>query len=198
MRKRRVSTDSHDSVSSHVSGHMSHAEIGFKKTVSKLTESSFNSEKKKSKSSSGEKIKKKHKKSHKHHDRHHSHKSHKHKRHKSGDGSSSKKHEQKFAVRSRSPLFLKTDPEDNDHESSEASQEESEQQNTSDDEVTINVLIASKYVSSLGFKPPPTSNRVKATSYVILSQETGYSGKEIMISFNPNSGALWMKLDWRE
>ena len=157
MRKRRVSTDSHDSVSSHVSGHMSHAEIGFKKTVSKLTESSFNSEKKKSKSSSGEKIKKKHKKSHKHHDRHHSHKSHKHKRHKSGDGSSSKKHEQKFAVRSRSPLFLKTDPEDNDHESSEASQEESEQQNTSDDEVTINIFIASKYVSFLGFK---------ATTYV--------------------------------
>ena len=127
LRKRRVSTDSHDSGGSH--GELRTHEI-IKKS-SKLVDNSFPSEKKKSKSSEG-KIKKKHKKCHKH-GHHHCHK-HKHKRHKSGESSSKKSFEQKFAIRSppHGSHYVKSD---HDNESSEASQEESDQQNSSDEEV---------------------------------------------------------------
>ena len=129
LRKRRVSTDSHDSGGSH--GELRPHEI-IKKS-SKLVDNSFPSEKKKSKSSEG-KIKKKHKKCHKH-GHHHCHK-HKHKRHKSGESSSKKSFEQKFAIRSppHGSHYVKSDH-DHDNESSEASQEESDQQNSSDEEV---------------------------------------------------------------
>jgi len=126
LRKRRVSTDSHDSGASH-GEHRTHEIV---KKSSKLVDNSFPSEKKKSKSSEG-KIKKKHKKCHKH-GHHHCHK-HKHKRHKSGESGSKKTFEQKFAIRSppHGSHFVKSD---HDNESSEASQEESDQQNSSDEE----------------------------------------------------------------
>lgn len=128
LRKRRVSTDSHDSGASH-GEHRTHEIV---KKSSKLVDNSFPSEKKKSKSGDG-KIKKKHKKCHKH-GHHHCHK-HKHKRHKSGESSSKKSFEQKFAIRSppHGSHYVKSD---HDNESSEASQEESDQQNSSDEEST--------------------------------------------------------------
>ena len=138
LRKRRVSTDSHDSGASH-GEHRTHEIV---KKSSKLVDNSFPSEKKKSKSSEG-KIKKKHKKCHKH-GHHHCHK-HKHKRHKSGESGSKKTFEQKFAIRSppHGSHFVKSD---HDNESSEASQEESDQQNSSDEEVGFSRLSESKKV----------------------------------------------------
>ena len=124
-----MSTDSHDSGASH-GEHRAHEIV---KKSSKLVDNSFPSEKKKSKTSEG-KVKKKHKKCHKH-GHHHCHK-HKHKRHKSGESSSkSKSFEQKFAIRSppHGSNFMKSDQ---DNESSEGSQEESDIQNTSDEEVS--------------------------------------------------------------
>ena len=90
-------------------------------------------EKKKSKSGEGKREKKKHKKCHKH-GHHHCHK-HKHKRHKSAEAGTAvtpkKSAEQKFAV--RSPPYVKSDQE---AESSGGSQEESEQHNSTDEEVS--------------------------------------------------------------
>ena len=138
LRKRRVSTDSHDSGASH-GEHRTHEIV---KKSSKLVDNSFPSEKKKSKSGDV-KIKKKHKKCHKH-GHHHCHK-HKHKRHKSGESSSKKSFEQKFAIRSppHGSHYVKSD---HDNESSEASQEESDQQNSSDEEVGFSRLCESKKV----------------------------------------------------
>ena len=137
LRKRRVSTDSHDSTASHGDHRASHEQLMAARKSSKLADSSLPVEpKKKSKSGDTGKLKKKHKKCSKH--GHHCHK-HKHKRHKSGGetGSSTSKkvHDQKFAVRSPphgGDRFVKSEPE---NESSEASQEESDQQNSSDEEV---------------------------------------------------------------
>ena len=133
-----MSTDSHDSVASHGDLRAGYESIK-KPSSSKLADTSYPSgEKKKSSSGDGVKMKKKHKKHHKHRDGHHSHhchKSHKHKRHKSGESSgSSKKQEQtKFVV--RSPLYLKSDQEDHETSEAEASQEESDHHNSSDEEV---------------------------------------------------------------
>ena len=134
LRKRRISTDSHDSVASH-----GDLRAGYEsaKKCSKLAETSQPVEKKSRKVSGGEKVKKKHKKSHKHHghhshhhsEHHHCHK-HKHKRHKSGDN------KRQLAV--RSPHYVKSEQDSSDHseniENNEQSLEESEQQNSSEDE----------------------------------------------------------------
>merc|ERR550539_1869255 len=132
LRKRRISTDSHDSVASH-----GDLRAGYEsaKKCSKLAETSQPVEKKSRKVSGGEKVKKKHKKSHKHHghhshsEHHHCHK-HKHKRHKSGDN------KRQLAV--RSPHYVKSERDSSDHseniENNEQSLEESEQQNSSEDE----------------------------------------------------------------
>ena len=133
-----MSTDSHDSVASHGDLRAGYESIK-KPSSSKLAETSSHPAGEKKKSS--DKMKKKHKKHHKHRDGHHSHhchKSHKHKRHKSGESSSARKQEQtKFVV--RSPLYVKSDPED--HETSEAeaeiSHDESEHHNSSDEEVGV-------------------------------------------------------------
>ena len=138
LRKRRISTDSHDSVASH--GDLRAGYESAKKS-SKLAEISQPVEKKSRKASGGEKVKKKHKKSHKHHGHHHSehhrehhsehhcHK-HKHKRHKSGEN------KRQLAV--RSPHYVKSEQDSSDHseniENNEQSLEESEQQNSSEDE----------------------------------------------------------------
>lgn len=141
LRKRRVSTDSHDSATSHVSElRVNHEQGGAPRKSSKLADNSFPIEaKKKSKSGDSGKLKKKHKKCRKQ-GHHHCHK-HKHKRHKSGgeastSSSSKKTHDQKFAVRSppHEGRFSKSDPE---NESSEAEEEESDQQNSSDEEVSF-------------------------------------------------------------
>ena len=134
LRKRRGSTDSHDSTASH--GELRPKEEHTVRKSSKLADNSFPSEPKK-KSKNSEKMKKKHKKCSKH-GHHHCHK-HKHKRHKSGgEASGSKKsHDQKFAIRSPphpGSRFVKSDQENNDS-SEEVSQEESDQQNSSDEEV---------------------------------------------------------------
>ena len=141
LRKRRVSTDSHDSTASH--GDLRSKEdqiVAAARKSSKLADNSFPMETKK-KNKSGEKMKKKHKKCSKH-GHHHCHK-HKHKRHKSGGevvaSSSKKTHDQKFAIRSPphpGSRFVKSDQENNES-SEEASQEESDQQNSSDDEVSF-------------------------------------------------------------
>ena len=141
LRKRRVSTDSHDSTASH--GDLRSKEdqiVAAARKSSKLADNSFPMEAKK-KNKSGEKMKKKHKKCSKH-GHHHCHK-HKHKRHKSGGevvaSSSKKTHDQKFAIRSPphpGSRFVKSDQENNES-SEEASQEESDQQNSSDDEVSF-------------------------------------------------------------
>ena len=142
LRKRRVSTDSHDSTASH--GDLRSKEdqvVAAARKSSKLADNSFPMETKK-KNKSGEKVKKKHKKCSKH-GHHHCHK-HKHKRHKSGgevvaSSSSKKTHDQKFAIRSPphpGSRFVKSDQENNES-SEEASQEESDQQNSSDDEVSF-------------------------------------------------------------
>ena len=132
-----MSTESHDSVASHGDFRASHDQpAGTPRKSSKLADNSFPSEaRKKSKSSEGGKTKKKHKKCSKHH---HCHK-HKHKRHKSGGeappSGSKKAPDQKFAIRSPphgGGRFVKSDQ---DNASSEASQEESDQQNSSDEEV---------------------------------------------------------------
>jgi len=138
LRKRRISTDSHDSTASHSESRACQEQSVMRKS-SKLADNSIPNEvKKKIKSVDGGKIKKKHKKCSKH-GHHHCHK-HKHKRHKSGGevGSSSgikKIHEQKFAIRSPphrgGNRYVKSDP---GNETSEASQEESDQQNSSDEE----------------------------------------------------------------
>ena len=142
LRKRRVSTDSHDSTASH--GDLRSKEdqiVAAARKSSKLADNSFPMEAKK-KNKSGEKMKKKHKKCSKH-GHHHCHK-HKHKRHKSGGevvaSSSKKTHDQKFAIRSPphpGSRFVKSDQEENNESSEEASQEESDQQNSSDDEVSF-------------------------------------------------------------
>ena len=121
LRKRRISTDSHDSVASH--GDLRAGYESLKKS-SKLAEVSQPVEKKKSKVSSGEKSKKKHKKCHKHHGHHHCHK-HKHKRHKSGEN------KRQFAV--RSPHYAKSEHDSSD-DNNEQSVEESEHHNSSEDE----------------------------------------------------------------
>merc|ERR1719225_176647 len=142
LRKRRVSTDSHDSTASH--GDLRSKEdqiVAAARKSSKLADNSFPMETKK-KNKSGEKMKKKHRKCSKH-GHHHCHK-HKHKRHKSGgevgaSSSSKKTHDQKFAIRSPphpGSRFVKSDQEENNESSEEASQEESDQQNSSDDEGT--------------------------------------------------------------
>merc|ERR1719336_21630 len=124
LRKRRISTDSHDSVASHGDLRAGYESI---KKSSKLAEASQPVEKKKSKvSSGGEKMKKKHKKCHKHHGhhQHHCHK-HKHKRHKSGEN------KRQFAV--RSPHYVKSEHDSSD-DNNEQSLEESEPQNSSEEE----------------------------------------------------------------
>ena len=149
-----MSTDSHDSVASHGDLRAGYESIK-KPSSSKLVDTYYPSGEKKKTSSGdgGVKMKKKHKKHHKHregHHSHHCHKSHKHKRHKSGESSgSSKKQEQtKFVV--RSPLYLKSDQED--HETSEAeaeaSQDESEHHNSSDEEVGGIVLNRVRFVDT--------------------------------------------------
>ena len=141
LRKRRISTDSHDSAASHADQRINPEQ----RSSSKLANNSFPTEAKAKKNKTGDsgKNKKKHKKCSKH-GHHHCHKSHKHKRHKSGGDpttSGTKKiHDQKFAVRSpphAGGRFVKSDQE---NESSEASQEESEHQNSSDEEVSFCVL----------------------------------------------------------
>ena len=149
LRKRRVSTDSHDSTASH--GDLRSKEdqiVAAARKSSKLADNSFPMETKK-KNKSGEKVKKKHKKCSKH-GHHHCHK-HKHKRHKSGgevvaSSSSKKTHDQKFAIRSPphpGSRFVKSDQEENNESSEEASQEESDQQNSSDDEVSFSCAVES-------------------------------------------------------
>lgn len=155
LRKRRVSTDSHDSGASHgeLHHHRSHdlpsnqaKRSSLAPSSSKLVDTSFPQETKKKSKGGGEgKLKKKHKKCHKH-GHHHCHKhSHKHKRHKSGGEAgaprkalslhSSYPDQQKFAI--RSPPHASHIPprtEEQEADSSEASQEESDQQNSSDEE----------------------------------------------------------------
>ena len=107
LRKRRVSTDSHDSGASHP-GDLRAVMESVRKPIassssvplppaSKLTESSFPTEKKRSKSGAssggGEKVKTKKHKKHKH-----SHKHKSHKRHKSGESKEARS--AKYAVRS--------------------------------------------------------------------------------------------------
>ena len=154
LRKRRVSTDSHDSGASHgeiLSNRTNDQSKSQTKkscivaTSSKLVDISYPSEsKKKSKANFPEgKLKKKHKKCHKH-GHHHCHK-HKHKRHRSGgEGSSHRKvvdhssyHETpKFAIRSPPHTgHFQQKPDNHNEDSSEASKEGSDQQNSSEDEV---------------------------------------------------------------
>ena len=135
-----MSTDSHDSTASHGELRSKDEQIAAARKSSKLADNSFPSEPKK-KSKSGEKMKKKHKKCSKH-GHHHCHK-HKHKRHKSGGepvaSGSKKSHDQKFAIRSPphpGSRFVKSDQE-NAESSEDASHEESDQQNSSDEEVSF-------------------------------------------------------------
>ena len=173
LRKRRVSTDSHDSTASH--GDLRSKEdqiVAAARKSSKLADNSFPMEAKK-KNKSGEKVKKKHKKCSKH-GHHHCHK-HKHKRHKSGgevvaSSSSKKTHDQKFAIRSPphpGSRFVKSDQENNES-SEEASQEESDQQNSSDDEVSFSYVFFFKWKvvwtdanrREAGFLLPTTLNSI--------------------------------------
>merc|ERR1719483_143549 len=138
LRKRRVSTDSHDSGASHGELQRTHdipnpnpaKKSCATSSGSKLVDNSFPLEntliKKKSKGSGEGKLKKKHKKCHKH-GHHHCHK-HKHKRHKSGGETSTPKKisihpsfpdQQKFAI--RSPPHGSHSPK-SEADSSEASQ----------------------------------------------------------------------------
>ena len=169
LRKRRVSTDSHDSTASH--GDLRSKEdqiVAAARKSSKLADNSFPMEAKK-KNKSGEKMKKKHKKCSKH-GHHHCHK-HKHKRHKSGGevvaSSSKKTHDQKFAIRSPphpGSRFVKSDQEENNESSEEASQEESDQQNSSDDEVSFSftwkVVWTDANRREAGFLSPTTLNSI--------------------------------------
>ena len=147
LRKRRVSTDSHDSTASHGELRSKEEQIAAAaRKSSKLADNSFPSEPKK-KSKNSEKMKKKHKKCSKH-GHHHCHK-HKHKRHKSGGeavaSGSKKSHDQKFAIRSPphpGSRFVKSDQENNES-SEEASHEESDQPNSSDEEVSFSCLSSS-------------------------------------------------------
>ena len=164
LRKRRVSTDSHDSTASHGELRSKEDQIaGAARKSSKLADNSFPSEPKK-KSKNGDKMKKKHKKCSKH-GHHHCHK-HKHKRHKSGGeavaSGSKKSHDQKFAIRSPphpGSRFVKSDQENNES-SEEASHEESDQQNSSDEEVSF--LVCLLQMKSCVYQCKQTRGRVFA------------------------------------
>ena len=148
LRKRRVSTDSHDSTASHGELRSKEEQIAAAaRKSSKLADNSFPSEPKK-KSKNSEKMKKKHKKCSKH-GHHHCHK-HKHKRHKSGGeavaSGSKKSHDQKFAIRSPphpGSRFVKSDQENQESSEEGGSHEESDQQNSSDEEVSFSLLSSS-------------------------------------------------------
>ena len=141
LRKRRVSTDSHDSGASHP-GDLRAGMENVRKTAassslslpqaSKLTESSFPTEKKRTKSgassSGGEKVKAKKHKKHKH-----SHKHKSHKRHRSGEKEKEfKEARTKYAVRSpvRAVEELSRGFTEDKEEAGESSESEAEEQYT--------------------------------------------------------------------
>ena len=142
LRKRRVSTDSHDSGASHP-GDLRAGMENVRKTgaassslslpqASKLTESSFPTEKKRTKSgassSGGEKVKARKHKKHKH-----SHKHKSHKRHKSGEKEKEfKEARTKYAVRSpvRAVEELTRGFTEDKEEAGESSESEAEEQYT--------------------------------------------------------------------
>merc|ERR1711949_125235 len=136
LRKRRVSTDSHDSVTSHGHGEPRAGQEVRRQPSSKLAQDPApHAEKRKVLGpGEGQKIKKKHKKSHKHarHGHHSCHK-HKHRRHGSGsaEAAAKSKHEAEGGAKQvapqqaeeRSPLYQELDPEEADTSEQEASQE---------------------------------------------------------------------------
>ena len=151
LRKRRVSTDSHDSVTSHGHGEPRAGQEVRRQPSSKLAEEPApHADKRKVRGAGeGQKLKKKHKKSHKHerhgHHGHHSCHKHKHRRHGSGsaEAAAKSKHEAEAGAKhvapqqaeERSPLYQELDPEEADTSEQEASQEEeTDHHNTSDDE----------------------------------------------------------------
>lgn len=146
LRKRRVSTDSHDSGASHPgdlrAGHESlkkpTATSSLAQTqTSKLAESSLPTEKKRSKSggSGGERAKKKHKK-HKHSHRH------RHRRHRSGEVSSART---KYAVRSpvRAVEDLRPGAEMEEVGDSSESEREEHRDSESEEEVSFDMILES-------------------------------------------------------
>ena len=146
LRKRRVSTDSHDSVTSHGHGEPRAGQEVRRQPSSKLAQDPApHAEKRKVRGpGEGQKIKKKHKKSHKH-ARHGHHNCHKHRRHVScsAEAAAKSKHEAEAGAKhvapqlaeERSPLYQELDPEEADTSEQEASQEEeTDHHNTSDEE----------------------------------------------------------------
>ena len=133
LRKRRVSTDSHDSVTSHGHGEPRAGQEVRRQPSSKLAQDPApHAEKRKVRGpGEGQKIKKKHKKSHKH--ERHGHDSchkHKHRRHVScsAEAAAKSKHEAAAGAKhmvpqlaeERSPLYQELDPEEADTSEQEA------------------------------------------------------------------------------
>ena len=139
LRKRRVSTDSHDSVTSHGHGEPRAGQDVRRQPSSKLAQDPApHAEKRKVRGpGEGQKIKKKHKKSHKHarHGHHNCHK-HKHRRHVSCSAEAAAKSKHEAAAGAKHvQLYQELDPEEADTSEQEASQEEeTDHHNTSDEE----------------------------------------------------------------